>query len=106
MTGVAKDTVLRLLADLGTACTHFQDICLTDLPCKHIQADEIWSFCHAKERNVPEVLKGTFGYGDVWTWTALCADCKLVPSWLVGLRDADYGSVFMRDLARRLKHGG
>jgi IS1 family transposase len=49
-------------------------------------------------------LKATFGYGDVWTWTALCADCKLVPSWLVGLRDAEYASVFMQDLARRLKH--
>ena len=49
-------------------------------------------------------MKGTFGYGDAWTWTAICADCKLVPSWLVGLRDAEYGSVFMQDLARRLKH--
>ena len=104
MTGVAKHTILRLLAEIGTACAHFQDICLTDLPCQHIQADEIWSFCHTKEKNVPEALKGTFGYGDVWTWTAICADCKLVPSWLVGLRDAEYGSVFMHDLARRLKH--
>jgi hypothetical protein len=104
MTGVAKNTILHLLAEIGTACAHFQDICLTDLPCRHIQADEIWSFCHAKERNLPEALKGTFGYGDVWTWTAICADCKLVPSWRVGLRDADYGSVFMHDLARRLKH--
>ena len=104
MTGVAKNTILHLLADIGTACAHFQDICLTDLPCKHIQGDEIWSFCHAKEKNLPEALKGTFGYGDVWTWTAICANCTLVPSWLVGLRDADYGSVFMHDLARRLKH--
>jgi IS1 family transposase len=104
MSGVAKNTILHLLAEIGTGCAHLQDICLTDLPCKHIQADEIWSFCHAKEKNVREALKGTFGYGDVWTWTALCADCKLVPSWLVGLRDADYGSVFMQDLARRLKY--
>ena len=104
MTSVAKNTILLLLADIGTACAHFQDICLTDLPCKHIQADEIWSFCYAKEKNLRETLKGTFGYGDVWTWTALCADCKLVPSWLVGLRDAEYASVFMQDLARRLKH--
>ena len=104
MTGVAKNTILHLLADIGTACAHFQDICLTGLPCKHIQADEIWSFCHAKEKNLRDELKGTFGYGDVWTWTAICANCKLVPSWLVGLRDADYGSVFMHDLPRRLKH--
>jgi IS1 family transposase len=104
MTGVAKHTILRLLAELGTACAHFQDICLTDLPCRHIQCDEIWSFCYAKEKNLPEALRGQFGYGDVWTWTAICADCKLVPSWLVGLRDADYASAFIQDLASRLKH--
>jgi IS1 family transposase len=104
MTGVAKHTILRLLAEIGAACAHFQDICLTDLPCEHIQADEIWSFCHAKEKNLRAELRGTFGYGDVWTWTAICADCKLVPCWLVGLRDADYASVFMHDLKRRLNH--
>jgi IS1 family transposase len=104
MTGVAKHTILHLLAELGTACAHFQDICLTDLPCRHIQCDEVWSFCYAKDKNLPEPLRGQFGYGSVWTWTAICADCKLVPCWLVGLRDAEYGSVFMRDLARRLKN--
>jgi IS1 family transposase len=104
MTGVAKNTILHLLAEIGTACAYFQDICLTDLPCRRLQCDEIWSFCHAKEKNLPDELKGTFGYGDVWTWTAICADTKLVPSWLVGLRDAEYGSVFMQDLARRLRH--
>ena len=104
MTGVAKHTILSLLEDLGRACGHFQDICLTDLPCRHIQCDEVWSFCYAKEKNLPENLRGQFGYGSVWTWTAICADCKLVPCWLVGLRDADYGSVFMQDLARRLTH--
>jgi hypothetical protein len=104
MTGVAKNTILHLLAALGRGCAHFQDICLTDLPCRHIQCDEIWSFCYAKEKNLPEALRGQFGYGSVWTWTAICADCKLVPCWLVGLGDADYGSVFMHDLARRLKH--
>jgi len=104
MVGVTKDTVLDLLAKIGTACAHFQDICLTELPCQHIQCDEIWSFCYAKEKNLPEERKGVFGFGDVWTWTAICADCKLVPSWLVGLRDADSASVFMHDLKRRLKH--
>jgi IS1 family transposase len=87
-----------------SACARFQDICLTDLPCRHIQCDEIWSFCYAKEKNLPEELRGQFGYGDVWTWTAICADCKLVPSWLVGWRDADYASAFIHDLARRLTH--
>jgi IS1 family transposase len=104
MTGVAKHTILDLLAHIGRACAPFQDICLTDLPCRHIQCDEIWSCCYAKDKNLPEALRGQFGYGSVWTWTAICADCKLVPSWLVGLRDADYASVFMHDLARRLKH--
>jgi IS1 family transposase len=104
MTGVAKNTILYLLADIGRACAHFQDICLTNLPCRHIQCDEIRSFCYAKEKNLPEVLRGQFGYGSMWTWTAICADCKLVPCWLVGLRDAEYGSVFMQDLARRLRY--
>ena len=70
---------------------------LIDLPCKRVECDEIWSFCYAKQKNVP-TSKGTPGYGDVWTWTALCADTKLVPSWLVGERDADDADVFMRDL--------
>jgi hypothetical protein len=65
LVGVSKDTVLDLLAKIGTACAHFQDICLTDLPCHRIQCDEIWSFCHAKEKNLPGELNGTFGYGDV-----------------------------------------
>jgi IS1 family transposase len=96
--------VLDLLVKIGTACARYQDICLTDLPCRHIQCDEIWSFCYAKDKNLPEALRGRFGYGSVWTWTAICAECKLVPSWLVGLRDAEYGAVFMQDVARRLKH--
>jgi IS1 family transposase len=104
MTDVSKDAVLRLLPEIGTACARFQDICLTDLSCRHLQCDKIWSFCHAKEKNLPEALKGQFGYGDVWTWTAIDAETKLVPSWLVGLRDAEYASVFMQDLARRLRH--
>jgi hypothetical protein len=65
MTGVAKGTVLRLLAEIGAACGRFQDLALTDLPCRRIQCDEIWSFCHAKEKNLPDDLRGTFGYGDV-----------------------------------------
>ncbi len=78
MTGVAKNTVVKLLADVGAACMTYQDEALRKLPCKRLQCDEIWSFCYAKEKNVPEAKKGQFGYGDVWTWTALCADTKLV----------------------------
>lgn len=104
ITGAAKNTVTKLLVDLGQACSKYQDETLRNLECKTIQVDEIWSFCYAKQKNVAEDLKGTFGYGDVWTWTSLCVDSKLVPSWLVGGRDAEWANVFMLDLASRLKH--
>jgi hypothetical protein len=102
MTDTAKGTVLKLLADLGTACAEYQDEHLRALPCKRVQVDEIWSFCYAKAKNVPERMRGTFGVGDVWTFTALCADTKLVPSWLVGPRDAGTAIDLMTDLADRL----
>lgn len=102
MTGVAKNTVAKLLVDVGRACAEFQDEALRDLTCKRIQCDEIWSFCYAKQKNVPEALRGEFGYGDVWTWVGMDADTKLVVSWLVGLRDARYASAFIEDLASRL----
>ena len=102
MTGTAKGTVLRLLADVGAACTEYQDKHLRNLPCHRIQCDEVWSFCYAKERNLPDQFSGQFGYGDIWTWTAICADTKLVPSWLVGQRDAGYAYEFMTDLKSRL----
>jgi IS1 family transposase len=102
MTGAAKNTITKLLADLGEACTEYQDGVLVDLPCKVVEADEIWSYCYAKQRNVPEQFKGTPGYGDVWTFTAICADTKLVPSWLVGERTKDDAEVFLTDLASRM----
>lgn len=104
MADCSINTVTKLLVDVGTACAEYQDKVLHDLPCKRIQCDEIWSFCYAKEKNVPEELKGQFGYGDVYTWTAMCADTKLVPSFMVGRRDAEYGNAFMQDLASRLKN--
>src|SRR3954454_11222923 len=104
MTGAAKNTVTKLLVDLGQACAEYQDRVLRDLPCTDIQCDEIWAFCYSKQKNVPQEHRGTFGYGDVWTWTAICADTKLVPTWLVGERTVDDADVFMRDLARRLSH--
>ncbi|MDO8358375.1 MAG: IS1 family transposase [Nitrospirota bacterium] len=102
MTGAAKGTVLKLLADLGKACAQYQDQYLRNLPCKKIQCDEIWSFCYAKEKNVPEEMKGKLGFGDVWTWTAIDADSKLIVSFLVGGRSADYARKFIDDLASRL----
>jgi len=102
MTGAAKGTVTRLLANVGKTCAEYQDVVLRNLPCKQIQCDEIWSFCYAKDKNVPERYRGKFGYGDVWTWTAIDADTKLVPSWLIGLRDAPNAYRFMQDLKKRL----
>ena len=67
-----------------------------------VEADEIWAYCYAKQKNVPEQFKGTPGYGDVWTFTAICADTKLIPTWLVGERTADDADVFLRDLAERM----
>jgi len=102
MTGAAKNTITKLLVDLGEACAEYQDGVLVDLPCKVVEADEIWAFCYAKQKNVPEQFKGMPGYGDVWTFTALCADTKLVPSWLVGERTMDDAEVFLTDLANRM----
>ncbi len=102
ITNTAINTVVSLLRNVGDACAKYQDICLRNLPCKAIQCDEIWSFCYAKEKNLPEELQGRFGFGDVWTWTALDADTKLVPSWFVGLRTPSYAFAFIRDLKDRL----
>lgn len=104
MTDVSKNTILKLLADLGTACAAYQDSAFQNLTCKKVQLDEIWSFCHAKAKNVPEAKRGLLGFGDVWTWVALDADTKLVPCWHVGRRDANAAYEFVADLASRLKN--
>ena len=102
MTGVAKNTVTKLLADLGAACDNYQDETLRNLPCRRLQCDEIWSFVGAKDKNIPAGQE-RFGRGSVWTWTAIDADTKLIPSWLVGTRDAASAYEFMMDLAGRLR---
>ena len=104
MTGIHKTTILKLLADLGTACQEFHDEKVRGLTCKRIQCDEIWAFCHSKEKNVSEDHRGVFGFGDVWTWTAIDADTKLMVSWLAGDRDLHYANIFMQDVADRLTH--
>lgn len=101
---VAFNTVLKLLAEIGAACAEYQDKALRNLPCKRIQCDEIWSFCYAKDKNVPDDKRGEFGYGDVWTWVAIDADTKLVPSFMVGDRGAQVARAFMADLASRLSN--
>jgi IS1 family transposase len=102
MTGVARNTVTKLLLDLAKVCAAYSDERLVSLPCKRLQVDEIWEFCYAKAKNVPPAKKGVFGYGDIWTFVAIDADTKLVPSWLVGLRDIGSATELMQDLVSRL----
>jgi IS1 family transposase len=104
MTGVAKNTIVKLLEEIGFVCAEYQDKALRNLTCKRVQCDEIWSFCYAKQKDVPTDKEGQFGFGDTWTWTAIDPESKLVISWLVGLRDTEHAKVFMSDLAERLVH--
>jgi len=102
MTGVSKNTVLKLLSHVGRASAAYCDRVMVNLNCKKIQCDEIWGFVGMKQKNVPEELKGTFGFGDVYTWTAIDADTKLMPCWNVGTRGAESAYDFIHDLASRL----
>jgi IS1 family transposase len=102
MCDVAFNTVLKLLPQIGAACAEYQDKALRNLSSKRIQCDEIWSFCYAKEKNVPADKQGELGFGDVWTWVAIDPDTKLVPSFMVGNRGAQTAQAFMNDLASRL----
>ena len=102
ITDTAINTVVKLLREVGAACLEYQDNNLRNLSCQRVECDEIWSFCYAKQKNVPEDKQGRLGYGDVWTWAAIDADTKLVASWLVGSRDAGYAFRLMRDLQSRL----
>jgi IS1 family transposase len=104
LTGFALNTITKLLVDLGAACTRYQHDHLRDLRSERIECDEIWAFCHAKARNVPDEHRGEYGWGDVWTWTAIDPDTKLIPTWLVGQRDAADCQAFLLDLASRLSY--
>jgi IS1 family transposase len=101
MCNVAFNTVLKLLPEIGEACEKYQRRAFINLNCRRLQCDEIWSFCYAKRKNVPQDLGGK-GYGDVWTWVAIDADTKLVPCWRIGDRNAWTAQNFMHDLASRL----
>lgn len=104
MTDVSKPTVLKLLLELGAACAAYQDRTIRNVRARRIQVDEIWQFVYAKAKNVPTEKQGVFGFGDVWTWVAIDADSKLVPSWRVGPRDAGTAYDLMTDLAGRLRN--
>lgn len=97
MVGVSKTTVLRLLCEVGEICQHYQHFKLRNLPCDRIEADEIWGFVYAKQKHAT-----IRGQGDVWTFTALDPDTKLMVSWLVATRTPEACDMFVRDLASRL----
>lgn len=99
---VSINTVTKLLVDVGTACLECQNKTIRNINAKRVQCDEIWSFCHSKEKNVAPEDKGVLGHGDAYTWTAIDADSKLAISWLVGRRDNEYAEAFIGDLASRL----
>jgi IS1 family transposase len=102
LTGCSKNTVAKLLVAAGHACAAYQDKTLRKLPCKRVQMDEIWSFVYAKAANVKGAKRAPETAGDVWTWTAICADTKLIVSWLLGARDLDAAIAFTTDLESRL----
>ena len=92
-TGVSINTVTKLLVDAGKACDEFQDTVFRNLKSERIEVDEIWAFCYAKQRNVETARAAPEGAGDVWTWTAIDADSKLVMSWAVGDRSCPDGAI-------------
>lgn len=97
---VSINTVTKLLVDVGIACWEFHDKNVVNVNSNRIQCDEIWSFVYSKEKNKPEGMENA---GDVWTWTAIDADSKLIVSWNIGNRDADCANTFMHDVADRVK---
>jgi IS1 family transposase len=104
MTGASKNTIVKLLADAGSAFSDYQNDKLKNLSCQRLQLDEIWSFVYAKAKNVACAKSAPEIAGDVWTWTALDADTKLIVSWIVGDRSAETACRFVRDVADRLQH--
>lgn len=104
VTGVAKMTVLKLLRDIGEACSELHDRWFRAIPAKRVQVDEIWSFVGMKQKNVPSELRGVFGFGDVYTFVAFDPDTKLVLSWFVGPRDTNSAVAFLKDLHSRLSN--
>ena len=104
--GVSINTVTKLLVDAGGACAAYHDQHVHGVEAARVQCDEIWSFCYAKQKNVATAKAAPVDAGDVWTWTALDADSKLIVSYLVGGRDSEYAIEFMDDVAERLAKPG
>lgn len=104
--GCSINTVTKLLVDAGRVCADYQDEVMRDLPCRRIEVDELWAFCYAKDKRIERdgLKHHEPGAGSVWTWTAICADTRLMPCWAVGDRSFETALPFMEDLASRLKH--
>lgn len=102
VTGASKNTVLKLLADVGRACALYQDQVMRDLKITKIQVDELWSFVGMKQKNVPADAPTEASYGDCYTFTAIDPETKLMPCWLVGQRTRECTDDFIADLASRL----
>ena len=102
MTGASKNTIVKLLEDAGEAFSAYQDRVFNDLPCKRLQLDEIWAYCYAKQRNVIVAKAAPEAAGDIWTWVAIDAETKLVPSWRIGDRSGETATEFVCDLSKRL----
>lgn len=100
--GVVRNTINKLLIELGVVCSKFQDATLRGLACKRVQVDEAWAFCYCKQKNVTDEIAERQIVGDIWTWAAIDADTKLVPCWTLGKRDAETAEIFVSDLASRL----
>ena len=102
MTGIAKKTVMRLLVECGEFCAEYQDRAFRNLKCRRLQVDEMWSFCYCKQKNVTPEIAENHVAGDVWLWSAIDAETKLVPAWYIGQRDAVAATTFIADLETRL----
>jgi IS1 family transposase len=102
MTGASKNMIVKLLEDAGEAFSAYQDRAFRGLNCQRLQLDEIWAFCYSKARNVPFAKKAPEEAGDLWTWVAIDAETKLVPSWRIGDRSGATATEFVCDLSKRL----
>lgn len=102
--GCSINTVTKMLIEAGEACLEYHDENVRDLNSKRVQCDEIWSFNYAKQKNVDAAKKAPTFTGDIWTWTSIDTDSKLICNWFVGGRDAEYANVFLNDLAARLSN--
>jgi IS1 family transposase len=104
ITGAAKNTIRDLIRQVGPACEEFQRTYFRDLTCSRIEADEVWSFCGMKQKNVPESMKNRGDVGNVWTFVAICPECKLIPTWQIGARDLNNANALLADIRSIMRH--